>query len=71
MQRRMATTPNESDCKMERNFRRSSKAFERNDTRIQKKVESQATTRQEASKRPLPDSSNTPPSIQPQRKKTL
>ena len=47
----MATNPNESDCKMKREpsptFEEAANSFERNDTRIQKEVESQATTRQE------------------------
>ena len=76
MQRRLATTPNESGSEIEGEpslaYEEAAKSFERKDTRNQKE-QSQTTARQkeqkkEDSKRPLFDSSNTPPSTQPQKK---
>ena len=81
MQRRVATTPNESDSEIEGEpsptYEEAAKSFERKDTRNPKE-QSQATARpkedqqkKETSKRPLSDSSNTPPLTQPQKKNKL
>ena len=78
MQRRVATTPNESDSEIEGEpsptYEEAAKSFERKDTRNPKE-QSQATARpkedqrkKETSKCPLSDSSNTPPLTQPQKK---
>ena len=77
LQRRVATTPNESGSEIEGEpsltYEEAAKPFERKDTRNQKE-QSQATSRQkeeqkkETSKRPLSDSSNTPSLTQPQKK---
>ena len=67
MQRRVATIPNDSESEIEKELspthEEAAKSFERNDSRIEKEEQ-----KKEASKRPLSDSSNTPPSIQPQKK---
>ena len=70
MQRRLLTTSNESESEIEEKpsltYEEAANSFERKDTRNQKE-QSQATAKQkeeqkkEASKRPLSDSSNTPP----------
>ena len=69
MQRRVAAIPNDSESEMEKEIspthEEASKSFERNDSTTQKEEQ-----KKEASKRPLSDSNNTPPSIQPQKKKT-
>ena len=77
MQRRVATTPNDSGSEIEKEpsptYEEAAKSFERNATRIQNE-ESQTTIKQkedqkkEANKRPLSDSSITRPLIQPQKK---
>ena len=67
MQRRVATIPNDSESEIEKEssptHEEAAKSFERNPTRTQKEEQ-----KKEASKRPLSDSSNTPPLIQPQKK---
>ena len=77
MQRRVATTPNESDNEIEGEpsptYDEVAKSFERKNTGNQKE-QTQPTARpkedqkKETSKRPLSDSSNTPPLTQPQKK---
>ena len=66
MQKRVAAIPNDSESEMEKKIspthEEAAKSFERNDSKTQKDQ------KKEASKRPLSDSSNTPPSIQPQKK---
>ena len=68
MQRRVAANPNDSESEMEKEIspthEEAAKSFERNDSTTKKEEQ-----KKEASKRPLSDSSNTPPSIQPQKKK--
>ena len=67
MQKRMAAIPNNSESDMEKEIQptpeEAAKSFER-DVSTTKKEEQ----KKEASKRPLSESSNTPPSIQPQKK---
>ena len=67
MQRRVATIPNDSKSEIEKEssptHEEAAKSFERNDSRIEKEEQ-----KKEANKRPLSDSGNTPPSIQPQKK---
>ena len=75
MQRRVATTSNESESEIEREpsltYEEAAKSFEGKDTRNQKE-QSQATAKEDQkkkpSKRPLSESSNTPPLTQPQKK---
>ena len=70
MQRRVAKIPNDSECKIEKEssptHEEAAKSFKRNDSRTRQEEQ-----KKEASKRPLSDSNNTPPSIQPQKKQTL
>ena len=68
MQRRVAAIPNNSESEMEKEIQpttpeEAAKSFERDDSTTKKEEQ-----KKEASKRPLSDSSNTPPSIQPQKK---
>ena len=67
MQKRVATIPNDSENEIEKEssptHEEAAKSFERNDSKTQKEEQ-----KKETSKRPLSDSSNTPPSIQPQKK---
>ena len=67
MQKRVAAIPNDSENEIEKESpptpEEAAKSFERNDSRIEKEEQ-----KKEANKRPLSDSSNTPPSIQPQKK---
>ena len=67
MQRRVAAIPNDSENEIEKKtsptHEEEAKSFERNESRTQKENQ-----KKEASKRPLSDFSNTPPSIQPQKK---
>ena len=67
MQRRVAAIPNDSESEIEKEIspthEEAAKSFERNDSTTKKENQ-----KKEASKRPLSDSSNTPPSIQPQKK---
>ena len=67
MQKRVATIPNNSESETEKEIppthEEAAKSFERNDSTTKKEEQ-----KKEASKRPLSDSSNTPPSIQPQKK---
>ena len=76
MQRRVATTSNESKSEIEGEpsptYEEAAKSFERKKTGNQKE-QSQPTgpkedQKKETSKRPLSDSSNTPPLTQPQKK---
>ena len=67
MQRRVGAIPNDSKNEKEKEIspthEEAAKSFERNDSTTKKEEQ-----KKEASKRPLSDSSNTPPSIQPQKK---
>ena len=71
MQRRIATTPNEFNSEIEREpsptYEEVVQSFENNAEET--KESDKSTQKKEASKRPLSDSSNTSPAIQPQRKK--
>ena len=78
MQRRVATTPNESDSEIEGEpsltYDEAAESFERKDARNPKQQSQTIATpkedqqKKETSKRPLSDSSNTPPLTQPQKK---
>ena len=70
MQRRVGAIPNDPESEMEKEIspthEEAAKSFERNDSTTKKEEQ-----KKEASKRPLSDSSNTPPLIQPQEKNKL
>ena len=67
MQKRVAAISNDSENETEKESpptqEEAAKSFERNDSKSEKEEQ-----KKEANKRPLSDSSNTPPSIQPQKK---
>ena len=71
MQRRIATTPREFNSKIEREpsptYEEVLKSFENNVEET--KGSDKSTQKKEASKRPLSDSSNASPAVQPQRKR--
>ena len=71
MQRRIATTPREFNSEIEREpspiYKEVLKSFENNVEET--KGNDKSTQKKEASMRPLSDSSNTSPAIQPQRKR--